>query len=75
MHLPDFSPQSQDQIALRQIAECKAFEDINLGNFESAVNKCSRIWASLPGAKYGQHVNNMTDLKKVYLASGGALIQ
>jgi muramidase (phage lysozyme) len=75
MKLPDFSPTSQDQIALRQIGECMALGDVNSGNFESAVNKCSRIWASLPGAKYGQHVNNMGDLKKAYLAAGGALNQ
>jgi len=71
--LPDFSPDSQDAIALQQIKECKALQDIAAGNFERAVFLCARIWASLPGAGYGQHENEMEDLKDAYLAAGGSL--
>ena len=73
LHLLNFCPTNQDTIALQQIGECHAREDINAGNFESAVSKCSRIWASLPGATYGQHTNKIEDLKAAYLAAGGAL--
>ena len=71
--LRDFSPASQDAIALQQIRECKALPDIEAGNFERAVTLCARIWASLPGAGYGQHENKLADLKNAYLAAGGSL--
>ena len=73
LKLPDFSPDSQDAIALQQIRECKALPDIEAGNFERAVTLCARIWASLPGAGYGQHENKLADLKNAYLAAGGSL--
>lgn len=69
--LTDFSPASQDAIALQQIKECKALDDINAGNFEAAVIKCNRIWASLPGSPYGQHTNPMSALKTAYIDAGG----
>jgi len=70
----DFSPITQDLIALQQIKECKALDDIDSGNFESAVKKCSKIWASLPGAGYGQRENNINKLKIAYIDSGGSLV-
>ena len=73
LNLPDFSPDSQDKIALQQIKECRALEDIDAGNFEAAVKKCAHIWASLPGAGYGQHENKIADLKNAYQEAGGAL--
>lgn len=71
--LPDFSPASQDAIALQQIKECKAFDDIAFGDFKDAVAKCAHIWASLPGAGYGQHENKLDNLQAVYVQSGGNL--
>ena len=73
LHLNDFSPKSQDLIALQQIRECKALDDINAGRFDDAVQKCSHIWASLPGAGYGQHENKLEDLKLAYEKAGGTL--
>ena len=73
LHLPDFSPMSQDLIAMQQIKERGALQDIAAGNFESAVSKCKNIWASLPGAGYGQHENNLEDLQVVYTTAGGTL--
>lgn len=73
LNLPDFSPASQDRIALQQISECHALDDINKGNFEAAVIKCNRIWASLPGSPYGQHTNSMEALRKAYIQAGGTL--
>ena len=64
--LPDFSPESQDKVALQQIKERGAFDDIENGNIESAITKCSNIWASLPGNDYGQHENNMQALVDAY---------
>lgn len=73
LHLPDFSPHSQDLIALQQIKECRALDDINAGRFDAAVSKCAHIWASLPGAGYGQHENKLSDLRLAYTKAGGAL--
>jgi muramidase (phage lysozyme) len=53
LSLPDFSPECQDQIALRQITECDALETIDLGQLGVAVGLCAHIWASLPRAGYG----------------------
>lgn len=73
LNLPDFSPASQDAIAIQQIRERKALDDIDAGRFEDAVSKCKNIWASLPGAGYSQHENSMESLKVAYINAGGAL--
>lgn len=73
LHLPDFSPASQDAIALQQIRECHALDDIEAGRFDDAVAKCSHIWASLPGAGYGQHENKIDALRLAYKNAGGTL--
>lgn len=75
LKLPDFSPASQDAIALQMIKERGALTDIANGNFGAAVAKCKNIWASLPGAGYGQHENKLADLQNIYLESGGSLIR
>lgn len=69
--LPDFSPLSQDRIAIQQIKECRALKLIDAGKFDDAVARCARIWASLPGAGYGQHENKMDALREAYLLAGG----
>ena len=71
LHLPDFGPISQDMIAIQQIRECRAIEPIWAGNFATAVALCARIWASLPGAGYGQRENTLADLNAAYIAAGG----
>ena len=73
LDLSDFSPDSQDAIAIQQIKECKALEDVEKGRFSVAVSKCAHIWASLPGAGYGQHENKLANLQSVYQDSGGTL--
>ena len=73
LNLPNFSPASQDAIAIQQIRECKALADIEAGNLASAVAKCRRIWASLPGAGYGQHEQKMQFLTEVFKNAGGKL--
>ena len=73
LDLPDFGPDSQDKIALQQIRECHALDNIASGNIRMAVAECSRIWASLPGNSYGQHQNNIDDLIQFYIRAGGTL--
>ena len=73
LDLPDFSPASQDAIAIEMITECHALADIEVGFLASAIKKCSSRWASLPGAGYGQHENKFDDLKTAYLEAGGSV--
>jgi muramidase (phage lysozyme) len=73
LNLPDFSPTSQERVALQQIRECNALSDIDAGNFAHAVALCSRIWASLPGNDYGQHQNQIALLQGYFTDAGGTL--
>lgn len=69
--LPDFGPASQDRYALQQILEQGALEDVVAGRFDTAVQKVSNIWASLPGAGYGQRENAIAALRQAYTNAGG----
>lgn len=70
--LPDFSPSSQDRIAAQMISERPgAMEAITEGRFADAVAAVRNLWASLPGAGYLQHENQLADLQAAYTAAGG----
>ena len=73
LKLADFSPESQDRVAIQQLKETRAFPLIQTGKFEDAVARCKNIWASLPGAGYGQHEHRLPDLVAAYKNAGGAL--
>ena len=69
--LKDFSPLSQDLIALQQIRERRALPLIQDGKIEEAIKTVGKTWASLPGAGYGQHEHKMADLLAMYRRAGG----
>lgn len=71
--LPDFSPASQDKIALQLIKECHALEDIDAGHIEHALMLCASRWASLPSSGYGQRENTSADLKSYFVSAGGVV--
>lgn len=71
--LKDFSPLSQDLIAIQQIRERKALQLIQAGQFEQAVSQVRNIWASLPGAGYGQHEHKLDNLLAAYRKAGGTV--
>lgn len=73
LKLPDFGPQSQDVIALTQIKERGALPDIDAGHIPAAVEKIRNIWASLPGAGYGQREHGLDYVLKAYQDAGGVL--
>ena len=52
--LKDFSEKFVDAVALQQIKERGAYSMIERGDIRQAIDRCSNIWASLPGAGYGQ---------------------
>lgn len=71
MKLPDFSPRSQDLFALGRIAARGALEDAKAGNFEAAIKKIAREWASMPGSPYGQPVISWERARAIYASAGG----
>lgn len=71
--LPDFGPLSQDRWAIQLIRERRALDDIQAGRFAAAVAKCSNIWASFPGAGYGQPEHRIERLILAYKQAGGSV--
>ena len=70
---PDFTPETQDLIALQQIREFRALELVQRGHFPEALNRVRKLWASFPGAGYGQHENSYDKLLAAYIKAGGEL--
>jgi len=68
LRLPDFSPNSQDAVALKQMGERGARNLVIAGNIQGAIEACSPIWASFPGNSYAQGGHNMVDLLAQYQA-------
>ena len=60
-HLKDFSSESQDAVALQQIKERGALPMIDRGDIRQAIDRCSNIWASLPGAGYVLSLEHKAD--------------
>lgn len=71
MGLSDFSPASQDLAAVGRIAARGALQDVIAGNFDSAIRKLNKEWASLPGSPYGQKTMSMESARQIFLAMGG----
>ncbi|MCZ8920921.1 glycoside hydrolase family protein [Escherichia albertii] len=71
--LKDFSPKSQDAVALQQIKERGALPMIDRGDIRQAIDRCSNIWASLPGAGYGQYEHKIGDLIARFKEAGGVV--
>ena len=72
--LKDFSPKSQDAVALQQIKERRgALLMIDRGDIRQAIDRCSNIWASLPGAGYGQFEHKADSLIAKFKEAGGTV--
>ena len=52
--LKDFSPKKSGRCGIAAIKERGALPMIDRGDIRQAIDRCSNIWASLPGAGYGQ---------------------
>ena len=61
---------SQDAVALQQIKERGALPMIDRGDIRQAIDRCSNIWASLPGAGYGQFEHKADGLIAKFEAGG-----
>ena len=73
LKLKDFSPESQDKIAIQQIRERKALADIERGHIATAIHKTKNIWASFPGAGYKQNEHTLEYLIAVFKSLGGVV--
>lgn len=75
LKLSDFGPYSQDCVAIQMIREQAALGDVKAGRIPRAISKCRNIWASLPGAGYGQHEHKLETLLDAYKRAGGEFAQ
>lgn len=60
--ITDFSPESQDRMAVALIERRGALDDVKAGNYEAAINKLGQEWASFPSSPYPQRTNTMQSL-------------
>lgn len=74
LELDDFGPYSQDLVAIQLIREQRAIGDVKAGRVVPAIEKCRNIWASLPGAGYGQNEHKLEALLAEYKRAGGVLV-
>lgn len=61
-----FTPQAQDLAAVKLLEECAALTAIRAGRIDQAITAAAPIWASLPGAGYGQHEHVLSALLGIY---------
>lgn len=76
LKLPDFSPISQDLIALQQLKEFHALPAIDAGRIASAISLVGNLWASMPGSKWGQRTAaspSVGDFIQAYKTAGGVV--
>jgi muramidase (phage lysozyme) len=73
LKLPDFGPLSQDLWAIQLIRERRALPLIQAGRITDAIKPVRNIWASLPGAGYGQPEHALDKLLAAYRRAGGAV--
>jgi len=69
----DFSPPCQDEGAVALIFRRHALDDVKAGDLDTAIAKCNREWASLPGSPYGQPVRTLAQATQVFTEHGGVL--
>lgn len=62
LKMKDFTPESQDTAAVQLIMQAGAYNLALKGEFEEALLKINKIWASIPGSPYGQPVKKMKDV-------------
>lgn len=74
LQLPDFSPASQDAMAIELIRERGALGDVMAGRLADAIRKCAPVWASLPGAGYSQPERKLASLVSAYQGAGGITV-
>src|SRR3989338_4084337 len=62
LHLPDFSPESQDIGAVMLLQGRGSLDPLLHDDFEKAIRNSNKEWASFPGSPYGQPTKSMAQL-------------
>ena len=70
---PERLSEKSDAVALQQIKERGALPMIDRGDIRQAIDRCSNIWASLPGAGYGQFEHKADSLIAKFKEAGGTV--
>ena len=70
--LKDSLQRSQDAVALQQIKGV-AHTYIDRGDIRQAIDRCNNIWASLPGAGYGQFEHKADSLIAKFKEASGTV--
>ena len=71
--LKDFLSEKSDAVALQQIKERVALTYDWSCDIRQAIDRCSNIWASLPGAGYGQFEHKADSLIAKFKEAGGTV--
>jgi len=74
LKLADFSDVSQDLAAVELLHQCGAYNLLRACRFDEALKAARNLWASLPGAGYGQREQKAETLRAAYIAAGGVAI-
>jgi len=64
LKMKDFTPESQDLAAIQLIKQAGAYSFVLAGEWEKAILKTNKVWASLPESPYGQPTHKMEDAIK-----------
>lgn len=76
MGLTDFTPETQDLIAVSILRRRGVIEKIEEGDIEAGVSQASRQWAALPmgrgqAGRYDQPYVKFEHFEEVYKSAGG----
>ena len=63
--IDDFSPESQDRIAVAKMRDRGVMRELEQGDIRGAIERGGKEWASLPGSPYGQVQRGYTVEKAV----------
>lgn len=71
--VPMFTPENQDAAAEELIAEAGGMPAVKSGDLQTAIDRCSPIWASLPSSKYPQPKRTYAFAQLAFTTAGGIL--
>ena len=66
-----FAPINQDALAIQLLKDCRAMQHLLDGEIAAATAAAAIVWASLPGAPYGQPEHDMTWVLNEFAAAIG----
>jgi len=69
-----FSPKNQEKCAIWLIEKAGVLADVKKGDVKAALPELSRIWASLPPDRYGQHPKSEKFVLATFEKYGGKII-